>query len=131
MKKSLLALALAFTALPSQVSAQGDHVPGYVYVGADSTYMYGTFNNRFNATPTAANTYIGAGGYANGLLYFYGQDASGRYFYCYIPTTSSIYQASVAIKNSLGNGSLLSVERTPPSSECTSVYSAKASHYLN
>ncbi len=131
MKKSLLALVLVFVALPSQVSAQGDYVPGYVYVGPDSTYMYGTFNNRFNSTPTAATTYIGAGGYANGLLYFYGQDASGRYFYCYIPTTSSIYQASVAIKNSLGNGSLLSVERTPPSSECTSVYSAKASHYLN
>lgn len=131
MRKSLMALALLCGVLPAHVSAQGDYVPGYVYVDPNAAYMYGTFNNRFSTVPTAANTYIGAGGYAGGLLYFYGQDASGRYFYCYVPTTSPIYQAAVEIKNSLGNGSLLSVERTPPSSECTSVYSAKASHYLN
>ncbi len=131
MKKSLLALALVCGVFSGQVWAQGDYVPGYVYVDPNATYMYGTFNNRFNNAPTTVSTYIGAGGYAGGLLYFYGQDASGRYFYCYIPTTSPIYQSAVQIKNTLGNGSLLSVERTPPSSECTSVYSAKASHYLN
>ncbi len=131
MKIAMLALVLACAALPILAAAQGDYVPGYVYVGPNSEYMYGTFNNRFNTTPSATKTYIGAGGYANGLLYFYGEDADGRYFYCYIPTTSSIYQAAVEIKNTLGDGSLLSVERTPPSSECTSVYSAKASHYLN
>lgn len=131
MKIAMLALVLTCAALPILASAQGDHVPGYVYVGPNSEYMYGTFNNRFNTAPSATKTYIGAGGYANGLLYFYGEDADGRYFYCYIPTTSPIYQAAVQIKNTLGDGSLLSVERTPPSSECTSVYSAKASHYLN
>ncbi|MDA8365237.1 MAG: hypothetical protein M0Z84_15845 [Gammaproteobacteria bacterium] len=131
MKFAMLALALVGVVLSVPAFAQGDYVPGYVYVGPNSEYMYGTFNNRFNTTLTATKTYIGAGGYANGLLYFYGEDANGHYFYCYIPTTSPIYQAAVQIKNTLGNGSLLSVERTPPSSECTSVYSAKASHYLN
>ena len=131
MKIAMLALVLVCAALPILASAQGDYVPGYVYVGPDSEYMYGTFNNRFNSAPTANKTYIGAGGYANGLLYFYGEDAEGHYFYCYIPTTSPIYQAAVEIKNTLGDGSLLAVERTPPSSECTSVYSAKASHYLD
>jgi len=123
--------ALAALALPMASFAQGDYVPGYVTIAADSSYMFGTFNSRFDATSTAFTTYIGAGGYANGLLYFYGQDATGRSFYCYVPTSSSIYKAAVDIKNSLGNGSLLSVQRTPPSSECTAVYSAKASHYLN
>ncbi len=131
MKQVMLAIAIACVMLPVSASAQGDYVPGYVYVGPDSEYMYGTFNNRFNTAPTATRTYIGAGGYAGGLLYFYGEDADGHYFYCYIPPTSPIYQAAVEIKNTLGDGSLLSVERTPPSSECTSVYSAKASHYLN
>jgi hypothetical protein len=129
MKKLLLALAAL--ALPSALWAQGDHVEGYVVIATDSSYMFGTFNSRFNNAPTAYNTYIGAGGYANGLLYFYGQDGDGRSFYCYIPTTSSIYKAAVDIKNTLSNASLVSVQRTPPSSECTAVYSAKASHYLN
>jgi hypothetical protein len=129
MKKYLLAL-LAALALPSLASGQGDYVPGYVLIAGDSSYMFGTFNSRYNQTPTTFTTYIGSGGYANGLLYFYGQDAEGRSFYCYIPTSSSIYKAAVDIKNSLGDGSLLSVQRTLPSSECTAVYSAKASHYL-
>ena len=128
MKKFLLALAA--WALPSLAFAQGDYVPGYVLIASDSSYMFGTFNSRYNQTPTNYTTYIGSGGYANGLLYFYGQDAEGRSFYCYIPTSSSIYKAAVDIKNSLGDGSLLSVQRTLPSSECTAVYSAKASHYL-
>ncbi len=128
MKKYLLALAAL--ALSSLAFAQGDHVPGYVLIASDSSYMFGTFNSRFNQTPTNYTTYIGSGGYANGLLYFYGQDAEGRSFYCYIPTSSSIYKAAVDIKNSLGDGSLLSVQRTLPSSECSAVYSAKASHYM-
>ncbi len=131
MKSALLALALFGTVASNPALAQGDYVPGYVYIGPNSDYMYGTFNNRFSTTPTQTKTYIGAGGYANGLLYFYGEDADGHYFYCYIPPSSPIYQASVQIKNTLGDGSLLAVERTPPSSECTSVYSAKASHYLD
>ena len=128
MKKFLLALAAL--ALPSLATGQGDYVPGYVLIANDSSYMFGTFNSRYNQTPTTFTTYIGSGGYANGLLYFYGQDAEGRSFYCYIPTYSSIYKAAVEIKNSLGDGALLSVQRTLPSSECTAVYSAKASHYL-
>lgn len=111
--------------------ADGDHVPGYVVIGPDNSYMMGTFSARFNTTPTVYPTYIGAGGYAGGVLYFYGQDADGRQFYCYIPTLSSIYDASVDIKNTLSLGSLISVSRKPPSSECSAVYSAKASHYLN
>mgnify|MGYP003429068065 CR=1 FL=1 len=128
MKKFLLALAAL--ALPSLATGQGDYVPGYVLIANDSSYMFGTFNSRYNQTPTTFTTYIGSGGYANGLLYFYGQDAEGRSFYCYIPTYSSIYKAAVEIKNSLGDGALLSVQRTLPSSECTAVYSAKASHYM-
>ncbi len=134
MKKFLQALGtgslILSLALPLTARAQGDYVPGYVVIATDSSYIFGTFNSRFNNTPTAHTTYIGAGGYANGLLYFYGQDASGQSFYCYVPTSSSIYRAAVDIKNTLGDGSLLSVQRTPPSSECTAVYSAKASHYL-
>lgn len=130
MMRRLLCL-LPLLMLCNAAHAQGDYVPGYVRVAADGSYMYGTFNNRFVTTQSAYNTYIGAGGYANGLLYFYAQDPDGRYFYCYIPSSSSIYQAAVDIKNTLGNGTLLSASRSPPSSECTSVYSAKASHYLN
>lgn len=111
--------------------AEGDRVPGYVKIGPDNSYMIGTFSVRFDATPTVYPTYIGAGGYAGGVLYFYGQDAEGQQFYCYIPTSSGIYDASVDIKNTLSLGSLLSVSRKLPSSECSAVYSAKASHYLN
>ena len=125
-----LALSLLILSLSPAAWAQGDYVPGYVVIATDSSYIFGTFNSRFNNTPTAHTIYIGAGGYANGLLYFYGQDANGQSFYCYVPTSSSIYRAAVDIKNTLGDGSLLSVQRTPPSSECTAVYSAKASHYL-
>ena len=127
MKNFLLALAIAL--LPALAQAQGYYVPGYVLIASDGSYIFGTFNSRYNKTPTQFTSYIGSGGYANGLLYFDGQDTEGRSFYCYIPTSSSIYKASVDIKNSLGDGSLLSVQRTPPSSECTAVYSAKASHY--
>lgn len=128
MKKLLLAW-VALT-LPLVAFAQGDYVAGYVIIAPDSNYMFGTFNSRYDTAPTLYTMYIGAGGYANGLLYFYGQDAVGHSFYCYVPTSSSIYQAAVDIKNTLGDGSLLSVQRTPPSSECSAVYSAKASHYL-
>lgn len=128
MKKHLL--TLTWLMVPVLALAQGDYVPGYVQIAGDSSYMFGTFNNRYNKTPSAHTTYIGSGGYANGLLYFYGQDGEGRAFYCYIPTSSSLYKAAVDIKNTLSDGSLLSVQRTPPSSECTAVYSAKASHYL-
>ena len=129
MKKILLALAVFTT--PLVTHAQGDYVPGYVSVAADGSYIQGTFNTRFSAAPTLYPTYIGAGGYANGMLYFYGQDADGRSFNCYVPTSSSIYKAAVDIKNTLSNGSMLMVQRTPPSSECSAVYSAKSSHYLN
>lgn len=123
---SMLGVLFAATAW-----AVGDRVPGYVHIAADNAYMIGTFSSRFDASATAHPVYIGAGGYAGGLLYFYGQDGDGRQFYCYVPTASSIYDAAVDIKNTLSLGSLLSVSRTLPSSECSAVYSAKASHYLD
>ena len=122
---------LCFLFISGIAIADGDHVPGYVAIGPENSYMMGTFSARFDTTPTVYPTYIGAGGYAGGVLYFYGQDADGRQFYCYIPTSSSIYSASVDIKNTLSLGSLISVSRKPPTSECSAVYSAKASHYLN
>ena len=132
MKRSVfLALtALLWCSLCSGAFAAGDYVPGYVRIGPDNRYLHGTFNVRFNAAPSTAQAYLGAGGYANGIIYFYGQDGDGRSFYCYVPTSSAIYTAAVQIKNTLGNGSMLMVERQPPSSECTSLYAAKASHYL-
>lgn len=130
MKRMLLLAAAIAATTAGTALAEGDYVPGYVYVSPNGDYMYGTFSNRYITTPSTHKSYLGAGGYANGLLYFYGQDEIGRYFYCYVPTSSAIYQAATDIKNSLSNGSLLAVERVPPSSECASVYSAKASHYL-
>jgi len=115
---------------PALAAAHGDYVVGYVNVTPNGDGLYGTFNVRFNTNPTSYPAYIGAGGYANGLLYFYGQDGNGRQFYCYVPPASAIYSAAVDIKNTLGGGSFLAVQRVPPSSECSSVYSGKASHYL-
>jgi hypothetical protein len=109
---ALLAMVL------SGVSSASMYCSGFVSVTA--TTMQGTMNVRYDGVVDSA--YIAARGTANGSVFFYGTDAAGTAFSCYVPTTSAIYPASVDIKNSLKNGSYLYVIKDTGSSQCTLVH---------
>ena len=109
-------------------AAAGLHQPGYVAISDSS--MMGQFNVRYN-TAAANGPYIRSEGYAGSFVYFSGRDSAGINFYCYVPTSSPLYQGAVHIKTSVNNGSILYVTKTTTSSECTNVYSSQASYALD
>jgi hypothetical protein len=94
----LLIVATAFC-FSNIARAQGLHVDGFVTVNVSGNYMYGAMNNRYSTNPTAYDTYIYASGVANSSVSFFGQDGSGNFFSCYVPTTSSLYSSAVEIRN--------------------------------
>lgn len=130
MKKAILLLAILGSGIPALASAAGYYVSGFVY--ASSSYIYGTYNVRYNAA-VAGSPYIAAYSTANSTVGFYGYDSSGVYFSCFVPTTSAIYNAATEIKNGAGsgNGTYLYVLKNTTTSECTYVYSVNASYYVN
>lgn len=132
MKAIAALIAMVGFAFSGLANAAGMHLSGYVNVinGATSSYMYGQYNVRYNATIAGA-PYISADSFAAGSVYFSGANSAGTYFACYVSTSSPFYQAAVEIKNSLGNGSYLFVARVAASNECISVYSKQVSHALD
>lgn len=129
MKKiaSMLSI-IGVLSIPTLSEAAGYYVPGYVYAG--TTYLYGSYNVRYNAA-FPGSAYIYANSAAGGSVSFAGADGAGNTFYCFVPTTSPIYAAAVDIKNGLGNGSYVYITKGTASSECTYVYSLKGSYFLS
>lgn len=131
MKKIMLVLAILGAGIPALAGATGGlYIPGYVYAG--SSYMYGTYNVRYNTT-VAGTPYIAAYNTANSSVGFYGYDSSGIYFSCYVPTTSAMFNAATEIKNGAGsgNGTYLYITKNTSTSECTYIYSLHASYYVD
>lgn len=126
MRKILLAVC-GFVALgaPGLASA-GQHLTGFVHI--EPTYMYGSMNNRYNAS---AVSYIGGYGYINTTITFYGHDDATTTFSCYVPTTSALYAQAVDVKNNLRNGSYMLVNKSSTSSECTSIFFRNSSDFLD
>lgn len=126
MRKILLAVC-GFVALGSSGLANaGQHITGYVHI--QPTYMYGSMNNRYNAS---AVSYIGGYGYINTTITFYGHDDATTTFSCYVPTTSALYAQAVDVKNNLRNGSYMLVNKSSTSSECTSIFFRNSSDFLD
>jgi hypothetical protein len=127
MHKFFRALTVATLLTPGFGFAAGFHSPGFVYVFPNS-FMQGTMSIRWRST-APGSPYIYAYGYAGSDVTFLGYDSDNEYFSCYVSTANPLYQASVDIKNSLQDGSLLYVAKNPDSSECTEVFLGNYSFY--
>ena len=131
--KSLLMFVL-LSLVASVSMAAGYHSTGFVYVTNSTTstsYMYGTMNVRYNTASSTYSEYIYGTHSAGGSVTFSGRDGDGDYFYCYVPSTATLYDQAVDIANNLTNGAYLYVTKTSSSSDCSYVYLNKASYYLD
>ena len=126
MRKILLAVCSVVALGMSSLVSAGQHVAGFVHI--EPTYMYGSMNNRYNAS---AVSYIGGYGYINATITFYGHDDASTSFSCYVPTTSALYAQAVDVKNNLRNGSYMLVIKSSTSSECTSIFLRNSSDILD
>ncbi|MGH8371126.1 MAG: hypothetical protein ACRETO_00150 [Gammaproteobacteria bacterium] len=129
-KKYLIMLAAFMLALPGLAFA-GYTVLGnvYVYNGSSYSYMDGSMNVRYNSS--AGPAYIMSQEWSDGTVTFYGRDASQNIFFCYIPTTSSLFQRAQLAHYSMNASSYVYVYRTSSSNECTAFSYTSASYYLN
>jgi hypothetical protein len=122
--RSLIALALLMPGIAFSFPFQ---IPGYVIVEPNN-YMQGQMNVRWNET-IANWPYIAAVGTAGSDVIFVGQDPEGDFFHCFVSTDRPFYEQAVAIKNSLHDGGMLFVTKSPAGSECTSVYLGNYSYF--
>lgn len=138
MRKAIWVLAMLSAGLPALAGAAGYHNPGFMLISNDYGFMMGSFNVRYNAAAPATShiaavSYSGGGevsffGYGN--TSFSNVDAGpSAYFSCYVPATSSLYSEALAIKNSLKNGTVLSINKDLSTHECTAIMSMQHSAY--
>lgn len=130
MKKILIMLAALLLAIPGLAFA-GYSATGYVnvYNGSTYSYMYGTMSVRYNTS--AGGAYLMSQEWSDGTVTFYARDASSNVFFCYIPTTSPLFQRAQLAHYSMSASSYVYVYRTSSSNECTEFYYTNASYYLN
>lgn len=127
MKKLAILLILGLISVGA-FAGEGLQNAGSVYVNHDATYMDGRFNVRFDALPGHEWSYVYGTHTTGKEVKFAGRDAkSNRFFFCMIPTSSSLHEEAIGISNNLGDGTRLVVKRNPNNNECTEVTLVKDS----
>ena len=126
--KKIAILALIGLISASAYANEGLHHSGSVYVNSTATYMDGRFNVRFNASTGHESSYVYGTHKLDAEVKFAGRDGrNNRFFFCMIPTSSSLYNQSIDVSNNLGDGARLVVKRDSNSNECTEVTLVKDS----
>lgn len=130
MKKYLLTLTAMLSLIPCLALA-GFVATGsvYIYNGSSYSYMDGAMSVRYNTS--AGGAYLMSQEWSDGTVTFYGRDASSNIFFCYVPTTSPLFQRAQLAHYSMNVSSYVYVYRTSASNECTQFGFTNASYYLN
>lgn len=134
MKKILPLVITSLFVTPALSFASGLHCSGYVSVSTSSTgttYIAGTPNIRWDATPTTVSEYIYVGGYANSTITIMARNDDGTYGSCYIPTTSPLYDDAQHMRRQNGDGLYIYTYKTSASNECRALYTQSHSCRLH
>lgn len=129
-RKYLLMMAALALAIPGLAFA-GFYGLGnvYIYNGSSYSYMEAAMSVRYNTS--AGGAYLMSQEWSDGTVTFYARDASQNLFFCYVPTTSPLFQRAQQAHYSMNTSSYVYVYHTSSSNECTSFGYTSASYYLN
>lgn len=103
---------------------------GFVIVSDDNLYMNGALNVRTNPSPGHEDSDIAADYNAvDDTVSFYGYDGeTGRQFYCFVDSGSTLIDSARLIATTTGHGSYLVIDQVDE--ECVYISASKSSYDL-
>lgn len=128
-KKSILAVVITSAILLSTMAAAEGKYSNYGVIVAPGNFIFGSFNNRFDTTPTFSKTSLGGSydTYSQNVT-FYGRGSDGSVFTCYVQPSSSFYQFAYDTVQNMESTSI-AAQLSPGSSECTQLIVKKESSF--
>jgi len=133
MSKFIKTLVLGSLFAIAGTAYAGSNITGTVYTNSAKTYMYGSFDVRYNYSSSVNKEYIGGYTNTNNSLSFRGYDQTNGYFSCsiaYSSLSTSLYQKAQDIMLNLTNGAYLYVTKRSGTNRCAFVALTKDSRYL-
>lgn len=102
-----------------------------VIANANSVFVTATYVRGTMESGGTHTHFIRAYGSTNSTVYFDGRDPAGNYFSCFVPVSSSIYQAASDIRNNMTDGTYMLAAAPATGKECTRVFHRKDSRDMH